>query len=121
MAHSRRAVAPHLRNTQCRYVCPCRKVALAGALHPNVPKLRQKILAEIRVEVERVLRVPLSRAVGVAAIDFASWWPDGAGGIKGGGIFTGGCGSIDSSRIKRSGRCKGLRVLRGKGKKRKLP
>lgn len=24
-----------------------------------------------------VRRVPLSRAVGVAAIDFASWWPDG--------------------------------------------
>ena len=77
MAHSRRAIAPHLRNTQCRYVCPCRKVALARALHPDVPKLRQKILAEIRVEVERVRCVPLSRAVGVAAIDFASWWPDG--------------------------------------------
>jgi len=78
MAHSQRAIAPHLRNTQCRYVCPCRKVALVGSLHPDVPKLRQKkTLAEIRVEMQLVRRVPLSRAVGVAAIDFASWWPDG--------------------------------------------
>ena len=42
----------------------------------------------------------------------------GAGGIKGGGIFTGGRGSVDSSRIKRGGRCEGLRVL-GRGKRAK--
>lgn len=35
-----------------------------------------------------------------------------------GGIFTGGRGSVDSSRIKRGGRCEGLRVL-GRGKRAK--
>ena len=44
----------------------------------------------------------------------------GAGGMKGEGHLYGGRDSIDSSRIKRGGRCEGLRVLgRGKGAKNK--